>query len=1263
MITFRHAAALALMLCCISTSCPGQDSEPRYSTQGLLPKAETGALRFLEEHPEYDGRGVVVAIFDTGVDPGAPGLRTTTDGQTKVVDLIDGTGSGDVETTTIRTADELRIEGAGGRTLTLHADWECPSGEFHVGWKRGFELFPGELVSRLKTERRREWDAGQRLREAELREQLAAIDPPNSDNLAERKEIQARIDVLLAARQEYEDPGPIYDCVVFNDGEKWRAVIDTDEDGDLADESLLTNYRDEHQYASFGGGSQLNFSVNIYREGDRLSIVTVTGNHGTHVAGIVAANFPGASERNGVAPGAQIVSVKIGDTRLDGMETGVGLVRGIKAVLDNNCDLVNMSYGEPTSTPGQGRLVELLSELVTEHGVIFVASAGNSGPALSTVGAPGGTTSSILGVGAYVSPAMMRAEYALREIQPDLPYTWTSRGPTTDGHFGVDLFAPGGAIAPVPTYTLRPSQRMNGTSMASPNACGGFALLLSGLKAEELAFSPASVLRALQNTAERLDVDPFAQGPGLIQIDRAYDHLQQWGSAPGAELSYTVRILSRNGARGLYLREQSETDGPSNFTVNVKPAFAESAPPAARREFEIPVVLESTADWVTAGSQLLLTSGGANFEVRVDPDVLEPGAHLAEVHGFDANRPDQGPLFRVPVVVIKPDSEDEPGLKDAIHLEPGRHVRRFLPVPQGTSWVDVTLRLDADTPRTILFHAVQLSGGRNFEDGEFQSYLSLTPDRERTVSFAVEAGHILEICLAQYWSNLGESDVEFEVEFRGLNPSVTEIGLPSSGDAIAVNVSAHQRSERCAPEARLSTYQRLLRPRSSQLALLDAGRDAIPDNRRVWQSVLEYDLSLSKRTGVTLRCPELESLLYDAPIDSFRWMVYDENKRFQAARDMFPESVTLGKGKYTLRLELRHTNRETLEATKSLLVAVERDLSSPVTVDLYASRTDALTDGSSFATQTLDAGETATLWLRGPDSVPGGVEAGDVLMGEITYVETRNGAAGGESRPGGFPVRFVVPPRAGETDDSASTDDSDGPELTTAEQIESDLLDARLDALKSLNWPDDEEAFEQLAAEILADHSDDRRVHEIRLHLLDNSRRKERLPLVVEAADGVLGGIDEEQLTLRLSGRVDPDDAEATADRKEAEAMRDLLIDTLYRKGRALAYMELPDVIEEHPIADQAAHDELFEQNFRALARLIDTTEEDYFLLHVRRDRRQGRFGQAIELLNEYIDDPPATYLHYKKRRDLYGELGWEEWRDYEARWMRIRFPEGYQPF
>ncbi|KAJ7369433.1 tripeptidyl-peptidase II Tpp2, partial [Desmophyllum pertusum] len=342
--------------------------------------------------------------------------KETPDGRRKIVDLIDASGSGDVDTSTV-----------------IPDDWENPSGKFFIGAKSAYSLFPGKLKERRVKERREKlWDPHHQVCSAEATRRLDQWDAEHPNPTVQekliREDLQAQVETLTSLDKSYSDTGPVFDCVVFHDGHTWRACVDTSESGDLDSCTLLSNYRDSGQYATFGKEDLLNYSINIYEEGKILSVVANGGPHGTHVASIAAGYCPDDPALTGVAPGAQILSVKIGDTRLQTMETGASMIRGV--VHQYKCDLINMSYGEASHWPNSGRILELMNKLVNKHKVIFVSSAGNNGPALSTVGCPGGTAESLIGVGAYVSPDMMAAEYSMLEKLPGNQYTWSSRGPT-----------------------------------------------------------------------------------------------------------------------------------------------------------------------------------------------------------------------------------------------------------------------------------------------------------------------------------------------------------------------------------------------------------------------------------------------------------------------------------------------------------------------------------------------------------------------------------------------------------------------------------------------------------------------------------------------------------------------------------------------------------------------------------------------------------------------------------------------------------------
>ena len=78
----------------------------------------------------------------------------------------------------------------------------------------------------------------------------------------------------------------------------------------------------------------------------------------------------------------------MGDGRIGTMETGTAVMRAMIHVMKHKekIHIINMSYGEHAHWSNTGRIGELMNEVIDKHGVTWVASAGNLGPALCTIG-------------------------------------------------------------------------------------------------------------------------------------------------------------------------------------------------------------------------------------------------------------------------------------------------------------------------------------------------------------------------------------------------------------------------------------------------------------------------------------------------------------------------------------------------------------------------------------------------------------------------------------------------------------------------------------------------------------------------------------------------------------------------------------------------------------------------------------------------------------------------------------------------------------
>lgn len=262
---------------------------------------------------------------------------------------------------------------------------------------------------------------------------------------------------------------------------------------------------------------------------DRSGRVEDDNGHGTHVAGIVAAQRDNGVGGSGLAPAARIMPVKVLDSAMTGT-TGT-LAAGIRYAVDRGARILNLSVNTAVATEALRSAVRYAGE----HGAIVVASAGNNGRSIDLV--PSYPAS--LSDPAVLSVAAQSPTGGLWEL-------------SNFGPLSVNLAAPGERIA----STTRGAgyQYRTGTSAAAPFVAASLALLA----AARPDLPPSALRDAILATTRRGDLLSTVIGGGRLDVGAAMRHIlagRQRKSAGQAEVAAAPKLrlqaksTVRTGAR------------------------------------------------------------------------------------------------------------------------------------------------------------------------------------------------------------------------------------------------------------------------------------------------------------------------------------------------------------------------------------------------------------------------------------------------------------------------------------------------------------------------------------------------------------------------------------------------------------------------------------------------------------------------------------------------------------------------------------------
>lgn len=642
--------------------------------QTFLSLKSTGIEEFLKLHPDYDGRGTIIIILDTGVDMGVDGMLKTSTGETKVVDVQDFTGQGDVN---IYEADISKEE---GKSLFFNKE-------------RGLSV-KTNIASLISSADNKYYIGG--FPEKQLMNSGSGAADLNGNG----------------------NTDDVYNLITYKTNEEfWVVYFDTNADGDLTDEKPLRNYK-ENQDAFLipnkKGLSPFTFGLNIFPEDKIVSLHFDDGSHGSHCAGIAAGYDIGGIGMNGVAPGAKVISLKLGNNNYTGgatvtesMKKSYLYVDKLSKELGVPC-IVSMSYGVGSEIEGRADIEKFLDDLLRKNPYLYVCvSNGNNGPGLSSAGLPS-SSQSVFASGAVLTVEVGRDNYGA-QLKDDIILHFSSRGGDTNKP---DIISPGAATSTVPNFTGRDA--FWGTSMASPYSAGVMALLLSAANKDFPGVKiPAQLLyRVVREGAVKWEgYNILDQGAGYINVMNAYELLKKYlknGEHKKFE-SYTVTSFAPNQpdnrAQSLYLRDASYLTGEEVFTFAVSrnnivgsDNFYRSYNLKSDNNFLMPVQKKT---YIRNNQQAMIN-------VKIDKSkITGPGLYTGRIIG---SRDDGSntPEFELTATIIVPfefnSGNDYKLIFNNQKVDIGKVDRYFIKVPAGQNTLKLTKsRVDNTYCRTRMW--------------------------------------------------------------------------------------------------------------------------------------------------------------------------------------------------------------------------------------------------------------------------------------------------------------------------------------------------------------------------------------------------------------------------------------------------------------------------------------------------------------------------------------------------------------------------------